>query len=230
MPIDLPRIQVLCFDVDGTLSDTDDLWTEQLAARLRPLSRFLPNRDPRAFARRAIMAAETPGSLLFSALDRVGLDEPLMGLVDWLARHGPRRKPRAFRLIAQVDLLLPALAQRYPLAAISANAETTTLSFLEHFSLRPLFRCVATARTCAHTKPFPDPLVWAAAQIGVPPASLLMIGDTTVDIRAGRAAGAQTVGVLCGFGEETELRRAGAGHILPHTAALASLLLPPAIG
>ena len=36
-----------------------------------------------------------------------------------------------------------------------------------------------------------------------------MIGDTTVDIRAGRSAGAQTVGVLCGFGEENELRRIG---------------------
>ena len=48
----------------------------------------------------------------------------------------------------------------------------------------------------------------------------LMIGDTTVDIRAGKAAGAQTVGVLCGFGTERELRRAGADLILQSTADL----------
>jgi phosphoglycolate phosphatase-like HAD superfamily hydrolase len=52
-----------------------------------------------------------------------------------------------------------------------------------------------------------------------------MIGDTTVDIRAGKAAGAQTVGVLCGFGEEEELRRAGADLILPKTPHLADFLL-----
>jgi N-acetyl-D-muramate 6-phosphate phosphatase len=52
----------------------------------------------------------------------------------------------------------------------------------------------------------------------------LMVGDTTVDIHAGRSAGAQTAGVLCGFGEEKELRGAGADHILSTTADLRSLL------
>ncbi len=61
--------------------------------------------------------------------------------------------------------------------------------------------------------------------MGVQPANCLMIGDTTVDIRAGKAAGAQTVGVLCGFGEEPELRRLGADEILETTSELANLLL-----
>jgi phosphoglycolate phosphatase-like HAD superfamily hydrolase len=61
--------------------------------------------------------------------------------------------------------------------------------------------------------------------MGVFPAQCLMIGDTTVDIRAGKAAGAQTVGVLCGFGEEAELRRWGADLILPTTHLIGSLLL-----
>ena len=52
-----------------------------------------------------------------------------------------------------------------------------------------------------------------------------MIGDTTVDIQAGKAAGAQTVGVLCGFGEEPELKKKGADMILNTTSELTSLLL-----
>jgi N-acetyl-D-muramate 6-phosphate phosphatase len=227
MPIDLQRIRAVCFDVDGTLSDTDDVWTEQLASRLRPLARLFPNRDAHAAARRAIMAAETPANLVYTFLDWLGLDEPLMGTMDWIARRGPRRKPRAFRLIAQVDSLLPALSRRYPLAVISANAESNTGAFLDHFGLRPYFRCVASAHTCSHTKPFPDPLFWAAAQMGVEPAACLMVGDTTVDVRAGRAAGAQTVGLLCGFGDEAELRRAGADLILKQTAELSGLLNIP---
>ena len=40
------------------------------------------------------------------------------------------------------------------------------------------------------------------------------------DIRAGKAAGSQTVGVLCGFGTERELRKAGADLILRNTGEL----------
>jgi phosphoglycolate phosphatase len=61
--------------------------------------------------------------------------------------------------------------------------------------------------------------------MGVEPENCLMIGDTRVDLRAGKAAGAQTVGVLCGFGQQAELRQIGADEILETTAGLADLLL-----
>jgi N-acetyl-D-muramate 6-phosphate phosphatase len=60
--------------------------------------------------------------------------------------------------------------------------------------------------------------------MNIPPENCLMIGDTTVDIRAGRSAGAQTVGVLCGFGEEPELRKMGADVIIEDTTKLLEIL------
>jgi phosphoglycolate phosphatase-like HAD superfamily hydrolase len=51
-----------------------------------------------------------------------------------------------------------------------------------------------------------------------------MVGDTTVDIRAGKAAGAQTVGVLCGFGQTEELEQAGADLVLTHTTDLLQVI------
>lgn len=51
-----------------------------------------------------------------------------------------------------------------------------------------------------------------------------MVGDTTVDMLAGRRAGAQTVGVLCGFGERGELESAGADVLLESTADLPAAL------
>jgi HAD superfamily hydrolase (TIGR01509 family) len=225
MGIDLARIQAICFDVDGTLSDTDDVWAEQLARTMYPLARLMPRQDLTVLARRLILAAETPGNLAYTFLDRLGLDDEVGAIFNFLARHRAGIRPHRFRLINGVDSLLPALAERYPLAVISARDEKTTLAFLEMFGLRPLFRCVATSQTCIHTKPFPDPLFWAAEQMGVAPAACLMVGDTTVDIRMGRAAGAQTVGVLCGFGDERELSRAGADGILTETADIEHLLL-----
>jgi phosphoglycolate phosphatase-like HAD superfamily hydrolase len=98
------------------------------------------------------------------------------------------------------------------------------MQFLDQFSLTHYFARIATDQTCEHTKPFPDPIVWVAKQLEVPPEACLMVGDTSVDMRAGKAAGAQTVGVLCGFGEEHELLQYGADLILPKTADLVKAL------
>ncbi len=222
MALDLARIRALCFDVDGTLSDTDDAMVARLARWLAPVRFLFPRREPQQLARRLIMASETPANFLVGLPDRLGLDDELFGLADRLARFS--KKPKHFFLVPGVREMLVALAPRYPMAIVSARDERTTCQFLERFDLTLFFRCVATATTCRHTKPYPDPILWAASQMGVPPADCLMIGDTTVDIRAGKAAGAQTVGVLCGFGERAELERVGADWILETTADLLSLL------
>jgi beta-phosphoglucomutase-like phosphatase (HAD superfamily) len=84
----------------------------------------------------------------------------------------------------------------------SARDERSTRHFLDHYGLSPFFSGTVTTLTARHTKPYPDPIFFAAERMGVPPGARLMIGDTTVDSRAGVAADAHTVGVLCGFGEE----------------------------
>jgi len=225
--LDLSRIKALCFDVDGTLSDTDDLWTAKLAGWLKPLRFLFPNHDPHIFARRAIMAAESPGNLAYQTLDWARLDDDLARLFNWYARRRPHRAPHKFAIIPQVHEALLTLHPRYPISVVSARDQATTLAFLDHYELRGLFQCVATSQTCEYTKPYPHPILWAAEQMGVQPHEVLMIGDTTVDIRAGLAAGGQTVGVLCGFGDERELRRAGAHCILQSTAELPQILTPP---
>jgi phosphoglycolate phosphatase len=50
-------------------------------------------------------------------------------------------------------------------------------------------------------KPHPMPLRLAADKLGVKPEQCIMVGDTSVDMRAGKAAGALAVGVRCGFGQ-----------------------------
>lgn len=96
------------------------------------------------------------------------------------------------------------------MSVVSARGKRSTQVFLEQFDLFPFFQSIVTAHTCNFTKPYPDPILWAAEKMGVRPEECLMVGDTTIDIRAAKAAGAQSVGVLCGFGKEDELKNAGA--------------------
>jgi HAD superfamily hydrolase (TIGR01509 family) len=219
MSLALHRIKALCFDVDGTLSDTDDLYTQRLA-------RYLPRlvfRDPMHTARRIVMWAEAPGNGLLGLADTLGIDDEMIGVIDWIHRH--RKQPwKKFLLVPGVDRMLARLHGHYPMAVVSARDERGTLRFLDRFGLTRFFDVVVTALSAEHTKPYPDPVLLAAQKMDMPPGRCLMIGDTTVDIRAGRSAGAQTVGVLCGFGEEKELRKQGADLILQSTAELADVL------
>lgn len=220
MTLDTARIKALCFDVDGTLSDTDDVYTQKVV-------HFFPRllfRDPEHAARRFVMWAEAPGNALLGLTDTIGMDDEIIALIDWLSRH-QKRSARKFQLIPGVDGMLKQLKGHYPMSVVSARDEIGTMRFLEQFDLVQYFDAVITGQSAPHTKPYPDPVLLAAQRMGVSAGECLMVGDTTVDMRAGKSAGAQTVGVLCGFGEEPELRKKGADMILKTTSELANLLL-----
>jgi phosphoglycolate phosphatase-like HAD superfamily hydrolase len=225
MAIDISRIRALCFDVDGTLIDTDNLAVHKLARLLRPVKFLFPHKNPHPFARRLVMFTETPGNMFFGLADRLRINRLLVHLGNFTYRLGLHGKPASSVLVPGVRRMLGLVGPRYPLSIITARNERTVRQFLENHDLTGSFKCVAHAMTCRHTKPFPDPVLWVAAQMGVSPEQCLVIGDTTLDICSGKSAGAQTVGVLCGFGEEDELRRAGADLILPSTANLAEVLI-----
>lgn len=220
MPLDISRIKALCFDVDGTLSDTDDYYARRMAAWL-PRVLF---RDPVHSARRLVMWIESPGNALLGFADRVEIDDEMVAFIDWLYRH--RKSPlKKYLIVPGVEEMLKRMQGRYPMSVVSARDEKSTLRFLRQFDLCKYFDPIVTGLSAPHTKPYPDPILLAAEKMGVDPGECLMIGDTTVDMRAGKAAGAQTLGVLCGFGEEPELRQLGADLILNSTSEVAGLFI-----
>ncbi len=218
MTLDISRIKALCFDVDGTLSDTDDQYARKIVDLL---PRFL-FRNPMQTARRLVMWVESPGNALLGFADTLGIDDEMAAVIDWINRHR-KHTLKTFLLVPGVDGMLAQIQGRYPMAVVSARDEKSTLRFLTQFDLCKYFDVIVTGLSAPHTKPYPDPILLAAQKMGVKPAECLMIGDTTVDIRAGKSAGAQTLGVLCGFGEEPELKQLGADLILKSTSDLTGI-------
>ncbi len=218
--IDPLSVEALLFDLDGTLLDSDDQAVDALA---RHLSR-LRIRDPHRTARRLVMASETPGNFLVTFLDVLGLDAPLAGLTDRLRRWRGLRTPSNFRLVPGVDDALRLLARRYRLGVVTTRGRRDAKAFLDQFDLAPLFDVVVTRESTWRLKPHPAPILHAAQMLDLPPERCAMVGDTTVDIRAARRAGAWAVAVLCGFGERPELERAGAHLVLPSPADLPAAL------
>ena len=221
MSLDLTRIRALCFDIDGTLSDSDDYYADRLCRWIR-YAPFVT--DPARTARRLVTWMESPANALLGLADSSGLDNGIISMMDWIQRHR-KRHARRLPVMAGADDLLKKIHGRYPLAVVSARDENSAMAFLEQSNLVQHFDAIVTALSARHTKPYPDPIRLAAQRMGVAPDACVMIGDTGVDIRAGRAAGAQTVGVLCGYGETDELQSQGADLILRTTADLDGALL-----
>jgi phosphoglycolate phosphatase-like HAD superfamily hydrolase len=227
MALDFDRIRAICFDVDGTLSDTDDQFVHRLVKLLSHFNKIVPGWDVNKLARKIVMLTEGPGNWTFSLADKLGLDGALVAIGDRLYELGIGASSKPFRIIGGVEEMLVDLHQQYPLSIISARGEKSTFRFLDQFDLAAYFSAVATGQTCPHTKPYTDPIEWVAEKMGVKTSECLMVGDTVVDISCGKKAGAQTVGVLCGFGEREELENAGADHILTSTTELVGIFAKP---
>lgn len=237
MALELQRIRALCFDVDGTIADTDDHLVAQLAGLFARVPGVSGRRSER-LGRQVVMGLETPVHGAYALLDRFGLDVPVSRLRARLKAAKQRqadaahtRNPEAIDevphdMVAGVQEMLHKLAAHYPMVTISTGGAPRVERFLEHYGVRDLFTAVIGAQTTRRMKPHPEPLFYAAEKMGVDPRDCLMVGDTTIDVRTGVAAGAQTVGVLCGFGTERELREAGVGLILRTTSDLLAVLRP----
>ncbi len=214
------EIDAILFDLDGTLIETDDLVVETLARRLQAVRWLLPRRDPARAARRWLMAAEGGATRVLGLLDRVGLDDNVLGLGDWLRRMRGLTAPPDFRPVDGVVEMLHDLARRYHLAIVTTRSHRSAEVFLAQQGLDGLVQVVVGREDTWRIKPHPSPVRHAADQLGVPVERCLMVGDTTADIWAARSAGARSAGVLCGFGGEDELDRAGADRILKTTSEL----------
>ncbi|HMN14556.1 MAG TPA: HAD family hydrolase [Bellilinea sp.] len=223
MPLDVARIRGICFDIDGTLSDTDDDWIGKFLHFFSPLRPLLPGVDLTEFARYLVTGVVNPGNAVLETMDELGADDFWRRFKRRFA--GKRvKKPAHFLMVKSVPDILAALYKRYPLAIVTARTEAPAQQFLQQYNLDYYFTVVVSSESTYRAKPAADPLRFAAEKMEVAPENLLMVGDTVVDIRAGKAAGAQTVGVLWGFGTELELRLAGADAIVKTPTELLDLL------
>lgn len=217
------KVKAILFDIDGTLSDTDDQMVIKVKRILKPMVFFLSDEKKHKLARWLVMAVESPGNFIYNLADRFDLDSLFIKILNRRSRK-KKHTIKKFLIIPGTKEMLIYLTEIMPLGVVSARDEASSLAFINQFNLGPYFQTMVTSQTCRRTKPFPDPLLRAAEQLGVAAENCLMVGDTTVDIRAANLAGMQSLGVLCGFGTLHELVRAGATQILNSPTELLDLV------
>lgn len=114
--------------------------------------------------------------------------------------------------------LLTALEQRnIPWGIVTNRPGWSTDPLLISLGLKSRAACVVSGDTTPHSKPHPEPLLYACRQIAVSPQHCIYIGDAERDIQAGKAAGMATIGALFGYIESIESAlQWGADHYVHH--------------
>ena len=191
-----PRFQTVLFDLDGTLADTIPL----IVASSRPACRSVRAEEAVAARARAWIGRPLLPALLEESPDHGhALDRTYR---EWNLAN----TARLIRRYDGVPEMLVALATASVTTAVatSKRRETARLA-LKGVGIDHLVDVVAALEDTTRHKPEPDPLLHAAASLGVEPAGCVYVGDATVDILAARAAGMAAVAVTWGAGERTAL-------------------------
>jgi phosphoglycolate phosphatase len=94
-------------------------------------------------------------------------------------------------------------------------------ALLERKGLRARFACVFGGDSFARKKPDPMPLVQTCKVLGSTPARTLMVGDSSNDAAAARAAGCPVVLVRYGYNHGEPIERAGADALIDRLDQLA---------
>jgi len=96
------------------------------------------------------------------------------------------------------DLLQDLEARAIGWGVVTNKFERLARPVMEGLGLGTRAAVIVGGDTCARPKPFPDPLLHAAATMNVAPARTLYVGDDERDVRAARAAGMPVV--VAGYG------------------------------
>lgn len=207
-------IKALIFDKDGTFFDFQQSWGAWMAGFLARLSDgdseklhqmadaagfdlehqvFLPNS--------AVIAgtAEEATALLLPFLPGHSLESLTAQLVDDTV-NAP---------MIEVTPLAPFLenlkARGLALGVATNDAERAARAQLEVVNAVGYFDFIAGYDSGFGGKPEPGQLLGFAAQTGIAVEASAMVGDSTHDLEAGRAAGMKTIGVLTGVAGREEL-------------------------
>ena len=220
----MKNIQAVLFDLDGTLIDSVPPYFNLMADMLEAVG--LPQ------APRTLVAEFMTGGL--SVLERMippDMTHRKDELIEQLLLVGRPLSTEMFlhriQMIPGVERLLPLLAAR----GISIGVVTSTdrrnidkkLMALERKGLRTLLEVVIATEDAPRKKPAPDPLLEGARRLDVPAEGCVYVGDSHVDIRAGRAAGMTTIGVLTGLDDSDTLLREQPTLLLDSVADLCPL-------
>ena len=211
------NVKGIMFDLDGTILDTKPAYVEAARIAFKATGQDTPEMST---------ALQIP--------KRIEQKQPINDLVKTDVKAFLDVYLRTFYTISasetkpfpNVASTLETLSQKAKLAVITMRfvPGNAIISELEQFHLNKYFTHVVTALDTHKPKPSPEALIKAVAAMDVQMCDCIIVGDSVVDVKAGKAAGAKTVAVLSGLYSRAELMEAEPNFIINDIAELTDLV------
>jgi len=193
-------VDAVIFDLDGTLIDSAPIYYELIDVIFTRLG--IP-----PVSKEVLLEAMKDGEFEWDLVlperlrpRKAEVIKTAQAIIDDIA---PSMFSRDVKLIpGTVDVLNAIAAEGKKLAVATSTLRdymAVKLAPLNAAGIENLLEVIVTADDVRHKKPHAEPLLKCSAMLGLDPMQCVYVGDTRVDIRAGNAAGMQTVGVLTGF-------------------------------
>jgi len=213
------RIEGIVFDVDGTLTDSIEAYFEVFRDATAQFGIHVRRED--------VLEPMATGSLVWDRAiprdigDRDEKVKQIMSAIPAIYREVFKR--------VQPFSGVEAVLKRLESLGISLGALTSSWAI----AVRPLydhnlahhFRTIMTHEDGFPHKPAPDGILECLRRMEIRPDRALAVGDSPLDIRAGKAAGTITVGVLSGIGSRAQIEAESPTAIIDEVTQL--LLLMP---
>jgi phosphoglycolate phosphatase len=206
------------FDLDGTLVDSRRDIAEATNHALRKAGRAeLPHAEIESYV-------GDGASWLMARAARLRIEDPrtaalVADFLDFYAEH-----PLDYTRVMPGALEALEALRGARLGVCTNKPRRSSLAVLRGLALEPRFDCLVAGDDLPERKPHPAMVLEAARRLGVPVTDVVMVGDGAQDVRAGKSAGAHTVGVRGGIQAFERLAEAGPELIIDTLAELPAAL------
>ena len=195
MPLSKAALRVILFDLDGTLADTaPDLGLALNMQRERHGLAPLPQAQIRPYASHGSKGLLSLGfGLKPQDVTFPAMRDEYLGLYDQVFTRSPALFEGMTELLTELD------TKGLRWGVVTNKPRRFTEPLLNVLNLTERAACVVCGDDASRSKPYPDTLLMAAAQLAAKPSSCLYLGDAERDIQAGQAADMHTVVALFGY-------------------------------
>lgn len=208
------QIKGILFDKDGTLFDfraTWDVWAGRMIQELAGGDSVLSGKVATAVG----YDLSTNGFRDDSPFIAGSNGEVAEALVRVLPQYSTGQLEHFLSVRAMEATLAPAVdlapyltglaARGLALGVMTNDSEYSARNHLSEVGVEGHFHFIAGFDSGFGAKPSPRPLLAFADHLGLEPDTVVMVGDSTHDLLAGRRAGMRTIGVLTGTAPASEL-------------------------
>jgi 2-phosphoglycolate phosphatase len=197
------QVDAVIFDLDGTLIDSIGIYFRIVDIVFKRLN--LP-----PVSREAILEDgdfDWDCVLPDDVKDRK--DEIIADAVEIIIEIYPRMFGKDLKLIQGADRVLKTIScDGLRIGLVTSTPQqgmVHKMQPLKKAGIDKLFEAIITTDDVKNKKPAAEPLIECARRLQVDTNRSVYVGDTRVDIKAGKAAGMRTIGVLTGFDDRTAL-------------------------